>query len=220
MTKTQTTDRRKAALTFNAFYDVDTTTRGFLQTLVLKNPWEWSMLRQVFEGKKDVTITLVDRAIETPFHCLLVALFLKQLTVELGFKSKKLRLILTPLKKEQTGKLVTVSSAFDTTANRNGFLQDCFRRVMGTNVLLTTKANPIHCRDLKISTSDYTLYIRCEGGVVRGWQPTNKYLAQMPASELLELHVSDLPCHSVFVHGHSRTGVFISIELQPKNIDN
>lgn len=220
MTTTQTQTYPKSDLTFNVFYNEDTTTKTFLQTLVMKNPWEWTMLRQVFEGKKDAVITLVDRHIETPFHCLLAALFCKQVMEELGFSSAKLRLILTPLKKEQAGKLTTVNSPFDTTANRNEFLRECFSTIAGMDVTITTKRNPIHCRDLKISIDDYTLFIRCEGGIAKGWQPVNKYLAQLPAKELLELHQSDLPCSNVYVHGHCRNGVFYSIELQPKQKQN
>lgn len=78
-TATQTPTNAKADLTFNVFYNEDSTTKSFLQTLVLKNPWEWAMLRQVFEGRNNSVITLVDRNIETPFHCLLAALFCKQL---------------------------------------------------------------------------------------------------------------------------------------------
>ncbi len=207
----------KSDLTFNVFYNEDTTTKGFLQTLVLKNPWEWAMLRQAFEGKKDATITLVDRYIETPFHCLLTVLLFKQVMEELGFSSSKLHLILTPIKKEQPGKQVTVNESFGMTFERNDFLRECFSLILGMEVSITTKRNPIHCRDLKISTEDFNLYLRFEGGIAKGWQPVNKYLAELPADELLELHQSDLPCSNVYVHGHSRNGVFISIELQPKD---
>lgn len=215
-TATQTLTNAKADLTFNVFYNEDSTTKSFLQTLVLKNPWEWAMLRQVFEGKNNSVITLVDRNIETPFHCLLAALFCKQLMEELGTCSEKIRLILTPLKKEQPGKLNTVNSHFDTTASRNEFLRECFRTILGMEISITTKRNPIGCRDLKISVDGYSLYVRSEGGIAKGWQPTNKYLADLPAKELLELHQSDLPCNNVYVHGYSRNGVFYSIELQPK----
>lgn len=219
-TTAQTPANLKADLTFNVFYTEDTTTQSFLPTLVSKNPWEWSAMRPAFEGKRDVTITIVDRAIETPFHCLLAALFCKQLAEELQFKPKRIHLILTPLKKERPGQLTTVNSLFDTTTNRNDFLRECFNRVMGAKAIITTKHNPVHCRDIKVTTSDYTLYIRCEGGIARGWQPSDKYLAQLPASELLDIHADDLPCRSIYVHGHSRTGVFVSIELQPNNIKN
>lgn len=217
---TQTPANLKADLTFNVFYTEDTTTQSFLPMLVSKNPWEWSALRPAFEGKKDVTITLVDRAIETPFHCLLAALFCKQLAEELHFRPKRLHLILTPLKKERPGQLTTVNGCFDMTANRNAFLIDCFMRVLGMKVYVTTKHNPVHCRDIKVTTSDYTLYIRCEGGIARGWQPSDKYLAQLPANELLDIHAEDLTCRSIYVHGHSQTGVFINIELQPNNFKN
>lgn len=218
MATTQTHPNAKAYFSFNVFYTEDTTTFGFLQTLISKNPWEWAMLRQVFEGK-DASVTLVDRSIETPFHCLLTALFCKQLMEELGFRIDNLHSILTPLKKEKPGSLVSVNSNFNTTANRNDFLRECFNRTIKENAVITSRHNPVHCRDLKISTDEFILYIRCEGGIARGWHPTDKYLAELPASELLPLHDKDLACRNVYVHGHSRTGVFINIEIQKKSFD-
>lgn len=215
MATTQTQSNAKAYFSFNVFYTEDTTTLDFLQTLVSKNPWEWAMLRQAFEGK-DASITLVDRSIETPFHCLLAALFCKQLMEELGFRLDRFQTILTPLKKEKPGSLISVKSNFDTTANRNDFLRECFNHSMGKNAIITSRHNPVHCRDLKISTDEFILYIRCEGGIARGWHPADKYLAELPASELLPLHDKDLKCRNVYVHGHSRTGVFINIEIKKK----
>lgn len=213
-TNTQTLSTPKSNLTFNVFYDVDTTTLGFLQGIILKNPWEWSILRQLFEGKNS-DITIVDKSIETPFQCMLAALFCKQLTEELGTETKKVRFVLTPIKKEQPGKLVTVNGQFDTTANRNDFLQDCFIRILGKRISIVTRRNPVYCRDLKIATVEGSLYIRCEGGIGHGWQLTNKYDAQLPGTELLQLHDSNMPCHNIFARGFSKTGHFISIELQP-----
>lgn len=219
-TATQALFDLKDGLTFNVFYNEDTTTHSFLQTIVLKNPWEWAMLRQLFEGRSDVELTLVDRYIETPFHCLLAALFCKQIVEELGFKSCRINLALTPLKKEKPGMPVKVNGNFGTTANRDAFLSDCFKKVTGMVASITTRRNHIRCRDLKVSTADYSLYIRVEGGIARGWQPVNRYLQQLPASELLEIHRSDLPCSNAYVHGHSRNGVFVNIELQTKKLTN
>lgn len=213
----QTQTYTKSDLTFNVFYYEDTTTKGLLQTLVMKNPWEWNMLRHAFEGKKNSVITLVDRNIETPFQCMLATLFCKQLMEELGIWTQNIRLILTPLKKEQPGKPNTVDSVFDTTSNRNDFLKDCFHTITGIDVTIITKRNPIRCRDLRISTEEYTLYVRSEGSLVKGWHPSNKYLVELSAKELLDLHQSNLPCSNIYVHGHSRNGVFLSIELQPKS---
>lgn len=217
-TATQTLFNVKASYAFNVFYTEDTTTLGFLPTLVSKNPWEWTMLRNLFEGKR-ASIMLVDRSIETPFHCLLAALFCKQLVEELGCKLDKLHTILTPLKKEKPGSLVSVNDNFDTTQSRDNFLRECFFHTIGKRVAVNSKHNPIHCRDLKISIEDYTLYIRCEGGIGHGWYPSDKYLAGLPASELLSHYDNDLACRNVYVHKHSRTGVFINIELQSKIFD-
>lgn len=209
---TQTQFNTKSSYAFNVFYTEDTTTLSFLPTLVSKNPWEWAMLRNLFEGKR-ATILLVDRSIETPFHCLLAALFCKQLKEELGFKLGKFHTVLTPLKKN-SGSLGTANDIFGTSDNRNRFLRECFKRTLEKNIAVTSKYNPIHCRDLKISIDDYTLFVRFEGGIGRGWYPADKSIAALPANELLPLHDKDLACRSIYVHGHSRTGVFVSIEIQ------
>lgn len=74
---------------------------------------------------------------------------------------------------------------------------------------VNTKYNPIHSRDLKISIDGYTLYVRFGEGIVRDWCPADKSIAELPASELLELHDKDITCRNAYVHGCSRTGVFI-----------
>lgn len=217
-TATQTLLNVKASYAFNVFYTEDTTTLGFLPTLVSKNPWEWAMLRNLFKGKK-ATVLFVDRSMETPFHCLLAALFCKQLAEELGCKLGKFHTVPAPLKKTESGNITTANSNFDTYAKRDAFLRECFLRIVGKRVAVNTKYNPIHSRDLKISIDGYTLYVRFEGGIGRGWCPADKSIAELPASELLELHDKDIACRNAYVHGYSRTGVFINIELQCKNID-
>lgn len=74
---------QKAILTFNVFFREDTTTQSFLPSIVSKDPCHWAVFRSVFAGRKDCKLTIVDKSVETPFHCLLVSLFCKQLETEL-----------------------------------------------------------------------------------------------------------------------------------------
>lgn len=92
--------QQKALLTFNVFFREDTTTQRFLNSIIDKDPEHWAFFRNIFKGQGKCTLTLVDRSIETPFHCLLVALLCKQLEEELGIDLKSIKLILTPIRNE------------------------------------------------------------------------------------------------------------------------
>ena len=76
----------KAIITFNVFFREDTTTQSFLPSIISKSPEHWALFRNVFSEQKDCKLTIVDKSIETPFHCLLVTLFCKQLEEELQGK--------------------------------------------------------------------------------------------------------------------------------------
>ena len=206
--------RMKAVLTFNVFFREDTTTLGFLQSIVSKNPVHWAFFRSTFEGEKDCSLNLVDKSIETPFHCLLAALVCKQLEVELGISLSKLNLILTPIYKEHQGKSNTTNMPFDTTDHRNEYLQKCFQTILGKNVSITTKKYPVRCRDLKISSGSNHLFIRCAGGITNGWRVGDGSMDCLSESDLLHIHEWDLPCHNIFTHGYSKNGVFFNFDLQ------
>ena len=171
------TKLQKSILTFNVFFKDDTTTLSFLPSITAKNPEHWALFRRALAGRKDARLTIVDRSIETPFHCMLTALFCKQLEEQLHIQMDSITLILSPLHKEHPGGDYTANKPFDTTEQRNDFLQVCFVKVMGIKIKIATKRNPIHCRDVKVSAGDYVLYIRIEGGLANGWQIDDEYVA-------------------------------------------
>ena len=189
---------QKAILTFNVFFREDTTTQSFLPSIVSKDTENWALFRSTFAGRKDCNLTIVDKSIETPFHCLLVALFCKQLEDELQTEFENTTMILSP------------------TENRNDYLQECFSKVSGRKVKIATKRNPILCRDIKISTGDYTLFLRFEGGMANGWQVDDAYVASMTPKELLPFVSSNVKCKNIFTHGYSQNGVFINVDFLTK----
>ena len=205
--------QQKALLTFNVFFREDTTTQRFLNSIIDKDPEHWAFFRNIFKGQGKCTLTLVDRSIETPFHCLLVALLCKQLAAELGIDLKAIKLILTPIRNEEPTKTVLANLAFGTTDERNSYLRECFASILSKVPAITTKRNPIYCRDLKISSRDYSLYIRVEGGVGNGWQIVGGDNVLMTPRELLGKANIDLPCRHIFTHSFSRNGVFLNFDL-------
>ena len=196
-------NQQKAILTFNVFFREDTTTQSFLPSIVSKDPMNWDFFRSVLTGQKNCRLTIVDKSIETPFHCLLVALFCKQLENQLQTSFENMTMILSPL-------------PFDKTENRNDYLQECFSKVSGRKVKIATKRNPILCRDIKISSGDYILYLRFEGGVANGWQVDDAYVARLTPQELLSFASNNVKCKNIFTHGYSQNGVFINVDFLTK----
>lgn len=207
---------QKAILTFNVFFREDTTTQSFLPSIVSKDPKNWALFRNVMTGQKDCKLTIVDKSIETPFQCLLVALFCKQLEEELQTEFENTTMILSPLRKEHPGSINIANLPFDKTENRNDYLQECFSKVSGRKVKIATKRNPILCRDIKISSGDYILYLRFEGGVANGWQVDDAYVARLTSQELLSFASCNLKCRNIFTHGYSQNGVFINVDFLTK----
>lgn len=209
-------NQQKAILTFNVFFREDTTTQSFLPSIVSKDPMNWDFFRSVLTGQKNCRLTIVDKSIETPFHCLLVALFCKQLEDELQTTFDNVTMILSPLRKEHPGSINIANLLFDKTENRNDYLQECFSKVSGRKVKIATKRNPILCRDIKISSGDYILYLRFEGGVANGWQVDDAYVARLTPQELLSFASCNLKCRNIFTHGYSQNGVFINVDFLTK----
>lgn len=216
MTVNSSTKLQKSILTFNVFFKDDTTTLSFLPSITAKNPEHWALFRRALAGRKDARLTIVDRSIESPFHCMLTALFCKQLEEQLHIQMDSITLILSPLHKEHPGGDYTANKPFDTTEHRNDFLQVCFVKVMGIKIKIATKRNPIHCRDVKISVGDYVLYLRIEGGLANGWQIDDEYVSGLPSQDLLFFACNDVRCKNIFSHGYSRNGVFINVDFLKK----
>ena len=209
-------NQQKAILTFNVFFREDTTTQSFLPGIVSKDPMDWDFFRSVLTGQKNCRLTIVDKSIETPFHCLLVALFCKQLENQLQTSFENMTMILSPLRKEHPGSINIANLPFDKTENRNDYLQECFSKVSGRKVKIATKRNPILCRDIKISSGDYILYLRFEGGVANGWQVDDAYVARLTPQELLSFASNNVKCKNIFTHGYSQNGVFINVDFLTK----
>ena len=108
------------------------------------------------------------------------------------------------------------NTPFVTTDDRNDFLQKCFSTILGQAPVLMTKRNPIFCRDMKISSRDYTLFIRVEGGVAHGWQLAGDGISMLTPRMLLEKCDDDLTCQNIFTHAFSRNGVFLNFDLLTK----
>lgn len=217
MKNTSNQNQYRDDIVFNVVLLKNSSTLCFLQDIVTKDTYKWAMIRDIFKGKKNVRLTLVDRCAETPFHCLLLAKFVKQLEEELEFSYGTMKIALSNLKRESHGTRVTADGKFDTTTNRNLYLSNCMEKIVGRSVCITSKRHLVRSRDIRLQTDEFTLIIRVHEGITRGWQIADNYIASMSANDILNLHDHAIPCQNWFINCNDKSGIWIGIELQPIN---
>lgn len=202
-------------IVFNVFLHEDISTETFLQSIIAKDTYKWGMIRDIFKGKRNVSLTAADKYMETPFQCVLFSKLINQLADELQFDYGHIRIDLEHLRKERHHTIVTADRKFDTTLHRNGFLHECIKEIVGKPCKVSSKRTLIRCRDIKLQADDFTLFIRVEGGISRGWELKDKYVAALSGKDILKLQEHDHQCRNQYIHGFDRNGVFYSIELRP-----
>lgn len=212
--RTQSQTQPKDDIIFNVILLKNSSTLNFLQDIVTKDTYKWAMIRDLFKGKKDVRLSLVDRCAETPFQCLLLAMLCKQLEEELEFTYGTMKIDLSNLKRESPGARVTADGKFDTTDNRNAYLHKCIETIVGRPASIKSKRHLVRSRDIKLTTDEFTLIIRVHEGISRGWQISDSYIASMSADDILNFHEHDIPCRNWFINCNDKSGIWIGIELQ------
>lgn len=199
---------------FTIIHKEDTTTQNFLSSIIKKKPWRWRFVRNVFSGRDDVSLTVVDKSADTPFRCLLLALFIKQLGDDFSFCYRRVLIYVTLLPMESHHGTSMTNERFGSTIQRNTFLQQCVKRIVGIDAKLKCKRFIINKRDSKLSTKDFSLNIRVGKGVSHGWQSEGEEYAYLMPYELLDRHEDDIPCFNVKSRSGHKEGVLISLELQ------
>lgn len=212
---TQSQTKPKDDIVFNVILLKNSSTLNFLQDIVTKDTYKWALIRDLFKGKKDVRLSLVDRCAETPFQCLLLAKLCKQLEEELGFSYGSMKIELSNLKRESPGTRVTADGKFDTTDNRNAYLHKCIEIIVGRPANIKSKRHLVRSRDIKLTSDEFMLIIRVHEGISRGWQISDNYIASMSADDILNFHEHDIPCRNWFINSNDKSGIWIGIELQP-----
>lgn len=192
-----------------------TSTLRFLASITNKKSWRWRFVRNVFTGREDVSLTIVDKSVDTPFRCLLLALFVKQLKDDFSFGYRKLTVYVTPLPSESHVGTSVANERFGTTIQRNTYLQQCLKRIVGMEAKLKCKRFIINKRDSKLSSKDFDLFIRVNNGISHGWYADDAKTECMTPIQLLDKHESDIPCYNILSCSGHKSGVLINLDLQP-----
>lgn len=230
-TNTAASWNTESILAFNYNVYNDFMLVNFLRELMDSQPEKWNVIRAIFKGKKDVSLTMVDRYVNTPFRCQMLAHFCKQLQKELDFTYKSLNVMLTPIKEKIDGGkygvliaddfkrdgpircacMIPANNNFEYTIHRDMYLKACANYELDVPMKLKVKENPVHCRDLNISTGNYTLSIRTFGGITGAWACKSK---DDGAPSLNPLKRESLVCTNLHRIGRDKAGVFINVDLQ------
>lgn len=185
------------------------------------NPFKLQFISNIFSKRDDVALTLVDHTADTPFRCMLIAIFIKQLAELLDIDYNIIRLYVTPLHREGYVMTGMADDSFRTTPERNTFLQEAVTKIVGKDFKFSCKRNHFRKQDIKLVTKDYTLHIRPlrpDGGLTKGWLTEKGDYPFMSPKELLEVHTHDIPCYNEHSRKFDKRGVFVEVELEPNNI--
>lgn len=207
-------------LMFNTRLFEGTTTQSFVSTLMGNKERQLQFIKDVFAGCDDVSLSIVDHAVDTPFRCMLVSLFIKQLGEFLDAKFKRTSLFLTPIGNNKDSYLLQgmADGRFASTSNRNNFVEDALNKVVGDSSKVVCKRYHHRKEDIKLTSKDYTLHIRPfrpDGGISRGWHTKSGEYPLMTAYELLNHHNADIPCSNEYLGRSDKNGILINIELEP-----
>lgn len=205
------------SLMFNTRLFGGTSSLDFLSSLLGDNERQLKFIKNVFRGRDDASLYIVDHAVETPFHCVLIANFIKQLGELLGISYKNVKLFVSPISTRdiRTG---YADDSFESSDERNGYLLKAHSKIVGTDCKLSCKRFHLRKEDIKLVTQDYTLHIRPlrpDGGLTCGWQIGGGDYPFMTPTELLYHHHEPISCYNTFSRSKEKNGLLINIELEP-----
>lgn len=209
-------------LMFNTRLSGGTTTQNFVPALLGNKERPLQFIKSVFSNQGQASLSIVDHAADTPFRCLLIALFIEQLGKYLDVDFNKVQLYLTPVYEgsDIDSHFQMADARFFSTALRNEFVAEAVSSITGIDCKLQCKRNHLRREDIKLVTTDYTLHIRPlrpEGGLSRGWLTKRGDYPFMSASELLLNHNADIPCYNEYTTRNDKNAMLINIELVPNN---
>lgn len=209
-------------LMFNTRLSGGTTTQSFVSALMGNKERPLQFIKGIFSNQEHASLSIVDHAADTPFRCLLIALFIEQLGKFLDVQFNYVRLFLTPVHESNgmDSQFKMADSLFGSTDIRNDFTKEAVSKITGMDCKLHCKRNHFRREDIKLVTEDYTLHIRPlrpEGGLSCGWLTKRGGYPFMSASEFLVHHNDDIPCYNEYTTRNDKNAMLINIELVPNN---
>jgi len=206
----------------------DVPMQKLLQTVVSSEPERWDYIRRIFKGRQDVTLTVLDRFVNTPFRCQLLASFIKQLQTDLQFSYNRITVMLTPLRDRDNiipsnvgndspircGCTMEPNEVFVNTEYRNMYMHACARWELEKDIHLKVRSNPVYIRDLVLTTHDHTLLIHTPSSITYGFEGRSQTMPLLPPS----LHPDDreeMICANLHKGGRDKCGVWFTVSLSP-----
>lgn len=220
---------------FNAFNVVirkDVRLKSFVRDTIAGQNASWSIIRTLFAGSDNVTLTIVEKCADTPFRCYLLASLCNQLQNELGVFFSRIHIKLASVKDvpytTDDGCIVSSSMSidktkpfpctipanikFDTTFHRNIYLAMCFKREKGLTDNVKVSRFSLRCRDIVISNGIHSVIIRSGESLTDDWEirthgyhPWTTYLHDIPQEKMM--------CSHRQVRSEGKRGLLLSVEL-------
>lgn len=217
---------------FNVMIRKDVRLKSFVRDTIAGQNASWSIIRALFAGTDNVTLTIVEKCADTPLRCYLLASLCNQLQYELGVFFSRIQIKLAPVKDvpytTEDGCIVSSSLAidknkpfpcaipanikFDTTFHRDVYLAMCFKKETGLTNNIRVSRFPLRCRDVIISNDIHSVIIRSGESLTHDWEvrtpgyhPWTTYLHDIPQEEIM--------CSHRQVRSEGKRGLLLSVEL-------
>ena len=217
---------------FNVMIRKDVSLQSFVKDTIAAHNCSWSVIRGLFAGTDNVTLTIVEKSVDTPFRCFLLACFCKQLQDELGVSFSRIHIKMAPVKDvpytTDNGCIVSSSMSldktkpfpctipanikFDTTFHRDIYLAMCFKREKDLTDNVKVSRFSLRCRDIVISNGIHSVIIRSGESFTDDWEvrtpgyhPWTTYIHDIPQEKMM--------CSHRQVRSEGKRGLLLSVEL-------
>lgn len=123
-------------------------------------------------GGKSVAVTYSDRYLKTPLGCLILAHFIKKISIELSLKIQSIRIMSEKVYTDRHNNTMNlITEDFMSTDERNVFLSEALSTIVGITPNIVNDIYVEHERYILIEAAESELCIRPDGGVAHGWVP-------------------------------------------------
>jgi len=152
---------------------------GIAQVLLKHKTDQWNRIGSAFEGQ-NVSIKYSDRYLFTPLGCVLLACLVAGLKSKFHFNINSIEIAVNRVPNDNPYDTVPVrvDNYFNSSEERNLFLTNCFRELVGFSPRINVSNHLSHERTLTIKSNGEELSIRPDGGIAYGWKPFGRENAE------------------------------------------
>lgn len=175
---------------------------NLLEKLINTNRTQWEKIIAGMNGK-NVSFTYSDRYLKTPLGCLLLAHFIASLQDTLHVTVKTVAITMQHINREYgDDRGVQIIKDFESNEERNSFLTDAIKEIVGICPTITDYGFISHERCMIIKATDVELCIRPDAGISKSWALYGRENNECLHSDFIDDWGLDLPLYNQARNGN------------------